>query len=245
MICPGLIWCEQDSISCITRAVSKVHLCSVLAPGPNGKLAKLVEKAWSGRCMDAETPILGDFYRRVFELALRHHTKLIKVVVGAARHVPQACSDLSWWARQYGSDKTTWWPNSNSTGWMHAVREEELADFDMDSFQVWLEGCTTLEDLLDAPLLWSGNQDDVLTKEQKEDTVINDDEVLLANHKQALAPKELSEAVSSGDDSAPVSVQIPGAPLGSDRSADSVSSTSGCSGTSRHRRKHRPRGKKA
>jgi hypothetical protein len=244
MFCPGVYWGEQDSMSCLTRAVSKVHLCTVLAPGPNGKLAKLVEKAWSGRCMDAETPILGDFYRRVFELASRHHSKLLKSVEGAVTRDPKSCSDLSWWARQHGGNSATWWPNSNASGWMHAVCEEELADFDMDSFHVWLDSCTTLEDLLDAPLLWSCNQDDVLTKEPKEDTVINDGEVLLANHKQALALRELPDIASSGDDSAPVSVQISGAPLGSDRSAASVSTASECSGTSRSRRRRRPRGKK-
>lgn len=244
MFSPRVFWGGQDSMSCLMRAVSKVHVCTTLGkPGLDGKLAKLVEKAFSGRCMDANTPILGSFYRRVFELAAIHNGRLLRSVEAVITKDPKSCSDVSWWTRQYGSNESTWWPNADVDGWMRAVCDEELADFDYGSFEAWLHGATRLEDLLDAPLFWSGEEEDVLLSEPSEPVVINDDEVLLPSQAQAHGSSTSSSDAQAVQEAEDMLVQIPETPIGQDQLVSDSSTSSVGSGPSRRGRRRRHRWK--
>lgn len=128
-----------DSNSCcdLPRQLTKFHTTVSLPPNIT-PTDKLLEKVRAFALTDANTPILGDFIRRVLD-----HSGAISM------------SDKTLGMRIWNSDLPIecQYPNVDH-GWMTAYAESALADYGFDSvlFMDWLETRRTLDEMLSPPL---------------------------------------------------------------------------------------------
>jgi hypothetical protein len=127
------VW-EEDptSVTCLKRQLSKFHttvkLCGV------SEVDKLKEKARAYLLTDRNTPVLGEYCRRVEELYGRLHRTV------ATRNIERWQSDIA---------VESQYPNEFAE-WMENYAREDL-DYDFVAFRRWLENATK-EDILSPPL---------------------------------------------------------------------------------------------
>lgn len=175
---PWVYYGANSSMCCIRRAVQKWHTCTVLEPGTEGCLKKLVEKSLSILCSDSATPILGPLSVRALELA--------SLVPGAVpktgdrfttSNAPELGSlytgDTSWWARKWGPNPLVAYPNIEHEGWMMAELGRDLPGFDLDKFHDALYTAKSWEQLLRLPCCWAGERD-VIPDALPQETIVGD-----------------------------------------------------------------------
>lgn len=130
------VW-DGDLNSCcdIKRQLSKLHTTVALPESVTPQM-KLLEKV---RCLlvtDANTPILGDFARRIAALYGKD------IVPNAA-----TASVRSWWA-QY--EKIEQYYNQRDD-WMMTLMSDQLPDFDYKGFGCWVERLTSIDQAMRGP----------------------------------------------------------------------------------------------
>jgi hypothetical protein len=117
---PG-VW-NGDTNSCcdIKRQLSKFHVC-VNLPGKITPQTKLCEKAFAFALTDINTPVIGEFVRRVLELFdyKEEHFK----------------NELGLWGVELDKDRQYF---NAADGWMEDIVTAELPDFARDRFGSWL-----------------------------------------------------------------------------------------------------------
>jgi hypothetical protein len=126
---PHIWWGDPTSCSDIMRQVNKFHLTQSIAGST--RETRLLEKARSFACTDANTPILGQLARRVLEVA--------------GEDIPSSSPGVRWHDRGTADER---YPNDYSD-WM---RELIHPEFDVNSFETWLRSADTLEALLGPPV---------------------------------------------------------------------------------------------
>lgn len=129
---PDVWYGDGNSCSDIRRQLSKFHT-TVRLPDSVSAADKLVEKARSFAATDAETPIIGDIIDKVLSL-----TDDIARIDGIG----------SWWSRY---DRNVQYTNIRAE-WMDDLFRKQVPDFTYDTFHSWLSSCTTLQEVLSAPL---------------------------------------------------------------------------------------------
>ena len=137
------VW-EGDLNSCcdLPRQLGKFH-ATVSLPSSVKPTHKLLEKAFSFWLTDEFTPVIGCFVSRVRFL-----------LNGELAHNPD-CAGMASWLSQF--PKEVQFPNVQAD-WMMEYATRVLPDMDYDRFADWLEGCSTLEDLLSPPCLQEASQ---------------------------------------------------------------------------------------
>jgi hypothetical protein len=147
------VWYGDTSSCCMfKRTLSKFHT-TVHMPSNITNLDKLFDKSYALYLTDKNTPVVGDFVRKVVELC---PGKKFTNLAGA-------------WRESFDSDKQ--YPNVAGE-WMLARFQEELPGFDIDLFQSWLNSATCLTDLLTNP-----NFMEKVEIEMKVGTVIVDSDI--------------------------------------------------------------------
>jgi len=129
-----------DSCQDINRTVAKFHMCNDLT---GTMLSKLVEKAYCVELTDYNTPLLGDYCRRVGELYKNHSS-----YNGKAK--PDTLTEknttwFSWW-----EDASVQFPNNNTQGWMYDYLERSIPGYQLQLLRDFIS-TATLEDLLKTP----------------------------------------------------------------------------------------------
>jgi hypothetical protein len=123
-----------DSMCDIKRQLSKFHT-TVRLPANITPEQKLVEKAMSYVATDGNTPVIGEFCKRVLLLSSYRPRSLLGIG--------------SWWSK---FDESEQFPNKNVDGWMDVELDCLLEGFDRGAFNQWLASCKSPEELLSAPL---------------------------------------------------------------------------------------------
>jgi len=123
-----------DSNSCcdIRRQIAKFHL-TVHLPSNITPVVKLQEKSYSFSLTDANTPIIGDFVKRVLTLHPYADSKFRNL--------------LGVWNLE--KDQAKQYPNI-AADWMMDVVKNDVPEFDMEMFRRWLDG-TTADNILHPP----------------------------------------------------------------------------------------------
>jgi hypothetical protein len=141
------VWFGNANSCCdILRQVSKFHVTAAL-PKNVSPWQKLLEKARSFCLSDYETPVIGEFCRRVMEIAAEESTALpdqIARLAGRPRRLkhpgPASPHALAPMARWQSHDGDAQWPNQDD-GWMEAYAIESLGKggFSFDIFNKYME----------------------------------------------------------------------------------------------------------
>jgi hypothetical protein len=127
------VWLGDDS-SCsdILRQIRKFHTTATVGAKPR---LKLLEKARSFALTDWHTPIIGDIVRQVH---------LIQGGFIALKY-DESVKTERWWDRY---PIQVQFPNREGT-WMQDIVTETMPEFNYGSFQHWIQGCTTLEQVME------------------------------------------------------------------------------------------------
>jgi hypothetical protein len=146
---PNVWFGDVTSCSDIRRQVSKLH-SSHNMPSNVTPCEKLLEKAKSYYLTDHDTPILGQWARKILEI---HYGEIL---VNAHQHelVKKLCASEDKLRLRTWSSKTafnTQYPNDCSN-WAEELVDVHLSDFDTKIFEDWLGECKTLTEILKAPL---------------------------------------------------------------------------------------------
>jgi len=121
---------SPDSMCDFKRQISKFHTTLRLPPGVSPE-QKLVEKAMAYVATDGNTPVIGEYCKRVLELSsYRPRTPL------GIGH---------WWSR---FEESVQYPNANADGWMDVELKRNFPEFDRGIFNNWLASAGTIEALL-------------------------------------------------------------------------------------------------
>lgn len=123
-----------NSMCDIRRQLSKFHT-TVRLPENVQPEQKLVEKAMSYVATDGNTPVVGEFCKRVLLLSQYRPRTLLGVG--------------NWWSKFDGSVQ---YPNENVGGWMDVDFGIQFPEFDRHLFKKWLDGVTEPPELLSPPL---------------------------------------------------------------------------------------------
>jgi hypothetical protein len=100
---------------------------------------KLLEKVRAYLLTDKNTPVLGEFCRRVETLySIKHNGLSIERSAKTAR--------IERWNSHYGLNEQ--YPNENTDGWMDAYAESQLPNFDFAAFRLALVQCDHVEALM-------------------------------------------------------------------------------------------------
>jgi len=123
-----------DSMCDVKRQLSKFHVTVRLPQGVTPE-QKLVEKAMSYVATDGNTPVIGDFCKRVLLLSPFR---------------PKCLHGIgNWWSKFHESVQ---YPNRNVAEWMDVEFDEQFPEFDRKLFNEWLASVETSQKLLSAPL---------------------------------------------------------------------------------------------
>jgi hypothetical protein len=142
------VWAgSPDSCCDIMRQASKLHLTTsqIRSPAvPSGKSQLLiaVEKCIGLFYSDSNTPVIGEFVRKLFEKVGKSPAEILKVALNTSS------GELSWWAKQLEDQPVNnSWPNTNDGSWMANVVEEQALGFEakpnLTNFRAWLSVETT------------------------------------------------------------------------------------------------------
>nr|UQB76076.1 RNA-dependent RNA polymerase [Flumine noda-like virus 42] len=162
---PSVWYGELDSMCDVKRQLSKFHL-TVALPDTVKATDKLLEKVRSYSLSDWNTPGIGDFLRRVVDIA------------GDIKE-NKALAVIRPWSYYEGDEQ---YPNAGGE-WMHEVILHTLPDADWVTFGKWLDGVSTLEDLLSPPEL----QEQSAAKSAGVPVVVDDD-VIGEENRERKAP---------------------------------------------------------
>jgi len=151
------VWYGDDNSCCdIPRQLSKFHT-TVKLPSKVTPTDKLLEKIRSMVLSDASTPVLGPLCQKVLALHGR----------------PIAENELTLnmrsWLSRY--DLENQYPNRQAD-WMMAYMDLVMPEFDHKRFESWLKSCTSIDQILLAPLC------QVPTPAKSSVPVVIDDEVI-------------------------------------------------------------------
>ncbi len=118
---PDVWFGVPDSVCDIRRQLSKFHL-TVHLPSNISRVDKIREKAFAFSLTDGNTPVIGEFVRRVLELyPVRKNQFRNKIQLYGVELDPD---------RQY--------PNQDGGDWMQDYIATQLTDFDLSGFREWL-----------------------------------------------------------------------------------------------------------
>jgi hypothetical protein len=131
---PNVWFGDLNSMCDVKRQLSKFHT-TVRLPENVKPEQKLVEKAMSYVATDGNTPVLGNYCKRVLLLSSFKPKSLLGVG--------------NWWSR---FDESVQYPNRNDEGWMDVEYDALFAEFDRSQFNEWLASADTVEKLLQPPL---------------------------------------------------------------------------------------------
>jgi len=123
-----------DSMCDAKRQLSKFHT-TVRLPNTVTPAQKLVEKCMSYVATDSNTPVIGEYCKRVLLLS---QIKL-KTLLGLG----------NWWSK---FEDSVQYPNSNANGWMDVEFSTLFPEFDRSVFSEWMAKTKSFQDLLEAPL---------------------------------------------------------------------------------------------
>jgi len=129
------VWEGQlDSCCDLRRQLSKFHVTVNLDSNVTPKM-KLLEKARSFLQSDRNTPVLGDFCRR------------IEQINGGKINVDPRTSRITSWLALGGFADEKQYPNAPAQ-WMIDYMIKELPNIDYIGFLQWIDRCQTIEDLM-------------------------------------------------------------------------------------------------
>jgi len=140
-----------DSICDLKRTLSKFHL-TVHMPSNISPVIKLLEKSRSFYLTDKNTPIIGDFVRRVFEIRSNGDPELMRRI-GIEMEIEPEDFDKTihtWWS-QYST--VVQYPNEDTNGWMEAEVEHQLPKANCTPLLQYLRDCQSVPDLLSIPIV--------------------------------------------------------------------------------------------
>lgn len=129
------VWTGSLNSMCdVKRQLSKLHT-TVRLPANVTPEQKLVEKCMSYVATDGNTPVIGDFCKRVLLLS----TFRPRLLLGVG----------SWWSK---FEHSVQYPNENVGGWMDVEFAAQFEEFDKMLFTRWLATTTSPAELLRPPL---------------------------------------------------------------------------------------------
>jgi len=168
------VW-DGDDVTCcdIPRQLGKLHVTVKMSLNVTAK-EKLLEKVRCYLLSDSNTPIIGDFCRRVAEL---HGTKIV---------ANEKTAVLVSWLSHCDLDKQ--YKNTNAT-WMNEYVVDSLPNFNYFAFMVWLKTCKTVEDLMKPPQFMEKPE-----AETKYPVVVDGDIVLPSAPPPPTSPEAKNEA---------------------------------------------------
>lgn len=135
---PNVAFGDQSSCCDIQRTVAKFHMAVHLGPTTTA-LAKMVEKAEAMLLTDRDTPIIGDFCKCVERLN----------AADTRTHASGIREKVKWFSQWKDLDRQ--FPNVNYGGWMDKIVNEDLPHYHRAELIDWLDGATSLEELLEVP----------------------------------------------------------------------------------------------
>ncbi len=171
---PEVWYGSLNSMCDIKRQLSKFHT-TVRLPANVKPEQKLVEKAMSYVATDGNTPVIGEFCKRV--LLLSSYRPRVLLGVG------------SWWSK---FELSAQYPNEDVGGWMAVELAALFPEFDYGQFKGWLDSTKTAEDLLRAPIC---AEPEPATPTSVD--VVVDDQVLKAREIVATIQAEVTEKKES------------------------------------------------
>jgi hypothetical protein len=118
---PNVFSGDDNSVCDIRRALSKLHLS---IPGQYTPAEKASQKAFALMLTDRNTPVLGQWAKRV------------SAAFPLTRDLDPR--DVSWWAYKYGASEQ--WPNLVGT-WALNLLQRQIPDFDFARFNHWIQTC--------------------------------------------------------------------------------------------------------
>jgi len=131
------VWFGDETNMCdVLRQAAKLHTCVGL-PNNVTPTMKLFEKIRGFALTDLHTPIIGDFCRAV--ISINGSTPVINQATEAIR---------SWLSRYKSEDQYV----NQPAEWMLDAVEAQVPQFDYKRFTVWCQQCTTLPQLMAAPM---------------------------------------------------------------------------------------------
>jgi hypothetical protein len=131
---PNVWYGDPNSMCDVRRQLSKFHT-TVRLPANVSAQEKLLEKSSGFVATDGNTPVIGQFCKRVVDFA------------GWTRYTDHGIQP--WWSK---FDQSVQFPNENHDGWMDAEFERLFPEFERNVFNRWLSGTANLTALLAAPL---------------------------------------------------------------------------------------------
>jgi hypothetical protein len=129
------IWTGNPNSMCdVKRQLAKFHT-TVRLPNGVSPEQKLVEKAMSFVATDGNTPVIGEYCKRVLLLSDFKPKRLLGIG--------------NYWSR---FEESAQYPNRNDGGWMDQEFSTLFEEFDRSIFDEWMATANTVEKLLCAPL---------------------------------------------------------------------------------------------
>lgn len=138
---PNVWFGSADSCCDLKRQLSKFHEAVAVENNSKARSLKLCEKAFAFFLTDENTPVLGEFVKRVLHFRPVQH--------GEGKGAKYT-NILSIWNSEI--PKESQYPSlPDDLGWKLELLEQQLPDFCVSRFSDWLQHCNSLEDLMDAP----------------------------------------------------------------------------------------------
>jgi len=134
---PHVWFGDTTSVCDVPRQLAKLHVTVKMPPNVTPAM-KLIEKARAFVLTDQNTPIIGPYVQKVLSLA-----------EGKTHDNPELKA-IRPWSTSY--DPAVQYPNDVKS-WVDSYIESELKGFDIGFFSEWLETASTMEDLLNAPMI--------------------------------------------------------------------------------------------
>lgn len=122
---PGVWFGDTNSCCDIKRQLAKIHL-TVNLPSNVTPATKLREKAFAYALTDANTPVIGEFVRKVLEIY--------------PTSSEQFKNELGIWGVEMDAERQ--YVNKHDE-WMDDLLDSQLPDFDVRSFREWIGGATS------------------------------------------------------------------------------------------------------
>jgi len=166
------VW-QGDTSSCcdIKRQVVKFHV-TVNLPSDVTPAMKLLEKTRAFLLSDENTPVIGDYCRRVLQVHTREEKQDAETFVIEKN---EKTHQIRGWLSKFEKEKQ--YDNTPGT-WMNEYLELSLPEFDYKKFTKWLDEADTMDKLLKPPMFMAPIEakpsapvvleDEILPREVKE-----------------------------------------------------------------------------
>nr|QUS52670.1 RNA-dependent RNA polymerase [Mute swan feces associated noda-like virus 7] len=138
---PGVWFGETDSTCDLRRQLAKFHLSVTIADREDAVVRKLREKSFAFYLTDEHSPVLGPYVKKVLQLCPVQH--------GEGDGFRYENIHRIWNSEIPKEDQ---YPSLESGYcWKRELFEQQLPDFSVSDFELWVCRCSTLDDLMNPP----------------------------------------------------------------------------------------------